>query len=499
MEPGVLGLDVGTSSVKALLFDRTGAIRGEARVAYPLSTPRPGWVEQDPETLWQALLRAIREVVARVPGLRVQGLALAAQSGSLLLADRTGRPLAPFITWMDGRSREVVARWRAQGREATIRAVSGWSLHPGLGLPTLAWLGEERPELLGRARRILSVNDFLVHRLTGRFVTNPSNAAGLQLLDVAAGEWSPELCALAGVSPAQLAPVEPSGEAIGPLLPETAQATGLPADAVVVNGGHDQACTALALGITEPGRFLLACGTAWVLTGITGRPDPPGLPPTLDVSRHVLPQRWTISRSLGGLGASLAWWVDQAWQGVDPSHPPSREARFAGLDRELAATQPGSRGLLFLPMTGGHGDPSTTRAGGFLGLGLEHSRGEMARAILESGAYELAWALEPVQAAGLPVEALWMVGGGARSALWPAILADVTGLPIHLPQGEHWPALGAALLAGLGSGLLPNLEQGLARSLGSVRTVSPDRERVQAYRKLFVRYREAVRKWTGED
>lgn len=499
MPSGILGLDVGTSSVKAVLFDTDGAIRGEARVAYPLATPRPGWVEQDPETLWQALLRAAQAATAQAPELQVRGLAMAAQSGSLLLADETGRPLAPFITWMDGRSAALVARWRAEGRGSTIRAVSGWSLHPGLGLPTLAWLGEEMPALLGRARRILSVNDFLAHRLTGRFATNPSNAAGLQLLDVRTGDWSPELCALAGISPERLSPVRPSGAVIGRLRPEAAQATGLPQDAVVVNGGHDQACTALALGITQPGRFLLACGTAWVLTGVTDRPDPPGLPATLDVSGHVLPHRWTISQSLGGLGASLEWWVAQAWQGPDPARPAPREARFAALDRELAETRPGSRGLLFLPMTGGHRDPSTSRAGGFLGLGLEHSRGEMARAILESGAYELAWALDPVQAAGLPVDALWMVGGGARSALWPAILADVTGLAIHLPQGEHWPALGAALLAGAGSGLFPGLEEGRTWGPASVaRTVTPDGERERIYRELFVRYRKAVREWAGE-
>ena len=495
MEPGILGLDVGTSSTKALLFDHTGAIRGEARAAYPLSTPRPGHVEQDPEALWRALLRTVQEATAQAPELRVRALALAAQSGSLLLADQAGRPLTPFITWMDGRSAPLVERWRRQGKEAQVRAISGWSLHPGLGLPTLAWLREERPELLARARRILSVNDFLVHRLTGRFVANPSNAAGLQLLDVRTGQWSPELCALAGVSLEQLSPVQPSGAAIGPLLPDVARATGLPPDALVVNGGHDQACTALALGITEPGRFLLACGTAWVLTGATDRPDPPGLPATLDVSGHVLPQRWTVSRSLGGLGASLEWWVSQAWQGVDPARGPSREARFAALDRELARTQPGSRGLLFLPMTGGHGDPSTSRAGGFLGLGLEHSRGEMARAILEGGAYELAWALEPVRAAGLPVEALWMVGGGARSTLWPSILADVTGLPIHLPSGEQWPALGAALLAGAGSGLFPSPEAKLSQAPGMVRTVRPEPGRVREYREGFARYRAAVGHW----
>jgi xylulokinase len=480
MKDALLGLDIGTTSTKAVLFDLSGAELATAERAYRLRTPQPGWVELEPEELWQALLHVLHSVSDRVAGRgRVLALALAAQSGSLLPARRDRTPLGSILTWLDGRTEALVQRWRAEGIEAQVRAISGWHLHPGLCLPAIAWLREHQPDLFAAAGHFFSVNDFLIYRLTGQFCTNPSNAGGMQLMDVTTGAWSPDLCALAGIEPGQLSPVLPAGAVVGPLTPEVSHLTGLPTDTLVVNAGHDQGCTALGLGVTEPGKILLGCGTAWVVTGVTDSPDLAALPPTLDLNFHPAPGRWTASQSLGGLGASLEWLLQRCWPGTD------RAAAYAVLDAELTQTQPGGDGLFFQPLTGGHRAPAGDQRGGLWGLRIDHSRADLARAVMEGAAYELRWALEPIRQAGLPVERMWMIGGAASSPLWPAIVADVTGLPLVLPEGKHWPAVGAAILAGVGVGAFETLAAGQARFQKPARQVEPDSTRMQIYDECF--------------
>jgi len=480
MNDAILGLDIGTTSTKAVLFDLSGAELAVAEQAYSLRTPQPGWIEQDPDELWQALVHVLRTVIDRTNvGTPLRGrplaLALAAQSGSLLAAQQDGTPVSPIITWLDGRTEGLVKSWQAEGVEPEVRAISGWHLYPGLCLPTIAWLRQHQPDVFAAAKRYFSVNDYLVHRLTGRFCTNPSNGGGMQLVDAASSNWSADLCALAGIEPGQLSPIRPSGAIIGPITPEVSRLTGLPAETVVVNGGHDQGCTALGLGVTSPGKILLGCGTAWVVTGVTGSPNLAALPPSLDLNFHPAPERWTVSQSLGGLGASLEWLLQQCWAGT------SRPATFAALDAELAQTTPGGDGLLFLPLTGGHSAPAGDQRGGFWGLRLDHTRGDMARAVMEGAAYELRWALEPIRRAGMPIERMWMIGGAAHSPLWPAVVADVTGVPLSLPQGKHWPAVGAAVLVGVGIGAFETMAAGQARFQRPAHFVEPDRDRMSIY------------------
>ena len=495
-----------------------------AERAYRLHTPQPGWVEQDPEDVWQAVLHVLRTVSAaggwplggaegRPPMAaptagtgRPLALALAAQSGSLLPARKNGTPVSPIITWLDGRTESLVGRWQAEGLEPRVRTISGWHLYPGLCLPTIAWLRQHQPGTFAAAEHYFSVNDFLVHRLTGRFCTNPSNGGGMQLVDIAAGDWSPELCALAGIEPAQLSPIRPSGAVVGRITPEVSRLTGLPPETVVVNGGHDQGCTALGLGVTTPGKVLLGCGTAWVVTGVTGTPDLAALPPSLDLNFHPALERWTISQSLGGLGASLEWLLQRCWLATEPGSRAARAAALATLDAELDQTRPGGNGLFFLPLTGGHSAPAGEQRGGFWGLRLDHSRADMARAVMEGTAYELRWALEPIRQAGMPIERMWMIGGAAQSPLWPAIVADVTGVPLSLPQAcpacpersqgkhgrrvAHWPAVGAAILAGVGSGAFETLADAQARFQRPARQIEPDQERMAIYDECFVAYQQ---------
>ncbi len=371
MNDALLGLDVGTTSTKAVLFDLIGneLARSESS-PYRLQTPEPTWIEQDPEELWQAVLAAIRGVMRQVgTSVDVLAVGMAAQSGSLLPAAADGAPVYPLITWMDGRTEPLVQAWRAEGLETRVKPVSGWSLYAGLCLPTIAWLGRYDQATFSKARHYFSVNDFLAYRLTGSFCTNPSNGGGMQLVDIHTGQWSETLCEIAGISAEQLSPIQPSGTVIGEISTAICAQTGLPEGVPLVNGGHDQGCTAVGLGVDSPGKLLLACGTAWVVTGVINSTSLAEVPGSLDINFHPAPDRWTISQSLGGLGASLEWWHNQVWTGERSQ--PARRRSYQQLNEDLERTQPGGGGLFFMPLTGGHDGPATSRTGGFNGLQFE--------------------------------------------------------------------------------------------------------------------------------
>ena len=307
----VLGLDAGTTSAKAVAVDRAGQILATAG-SHPIATrsAQAGASEQDPEEIWQALTTAGRRAVEGLgSGAQVAALALAAQSGSVIPVPARGRA-GRAVTWMDTRSRSLVDSWPPEVA-ARIRALSGWMPTSGVGLSSIAALRAPGSDLHASGdpipvARWASVDDYLMFRLTGHWATNPSNAAGMQLMEVATRTWSNELCRFAGIDPAMLSPIRESGTAAGGLAREAAAALTLDVGTPVVIGGHDQACAALGLGVVDPGELFLSAGTAWVLTAVTDRADVAALPSGLNLSPHVVPGRWTASENLGGLGAMLA-------------------------------------------------------------------------------------------------------------------------------------------------------------------------------------------------
>jgi xylulokinase len=494
MPDGIVGIDIGTASTKAILFALDGAEVAAASRSYPLLTPHPGWVEQDPEQVWLALIESLQDLVNRAQGWRILALALAAQAGSIIPALENGDPAYPMITWLDSRSAGIVDQWQRDGVAALIHRLSGWHPFPGLPLPTIAWLRRERPEVHARARRYLGAADFLIHRLTGRFSTDLSAAAEMLLVDVDTGRWCAELCALGGVDPTAQAALGWSGRPLGGITPEVARRTGLPTGTPVMAGGADQPCATLAMGVTGPGRVTLATGTAWVITGVVASPQRAGVPPRMDLSFHAMPARWTLSQFLGGFGATVDWWLAQAWQSPDPVERRETKALYRCLDAALSGgdSPAGSRGLRFLPLSGPSQVAHAGAGGAFVGLQLVHTRADLARAILEGCAYEVRWALERLAVSGLPVVELWVSGGATASPVWPQILADVTGAPIVLADYANWAALGAAALAGWGAGVFPTLEAGLAQLQPPVRHLAPDPSCAGLYAEGFAAYQRSA-------
>lgn len=483
MQSAILGIDVGTSSLKGVVYDRYGRELCRASQGYRLATPHPGWAELDMEEVWRALLQVLRDVAAATTGhTHIAALALAAQAGSIAPVDAAGAPLTPMLTWLDRRAESIVADWQADGTAARIRTLSGWHPHPGLPIATIAWLTRHAPQVTRRAARYLGAHEFLVERLTGRCVTDLSEGAEMLLLDQASAAWSDELCALAGIVPAQLAELAPAGTVTGPLLPAVVAATGLAPDLQVVVGGQDQCCAALGMGVAAPGELMLATGTAWVLTALAPPTPVAQVPAGMELNYHVAPGMFTLSQLLGGFGAAVEWWLETLLQPLPPG-----PARYALFNDWLAASAPGAQGLHCLPV-GGSAQVGGSR-GGFIGLRLDHTRADMARALCEGIAYEVRWALDNLAAAGLPGRRMWMAGGATHSPHWPALVADVTGVPLHVAQGALWPARGAALLAGAGCGLWGDLVAMMHHWRPPLASFAPDARAASLYAARYAEHR----------
>ena len=487
----LLGLDVGTTATKALAFDLRGQAVAGATQAYELITPRAGWVEQDPEELWSAVVRTVRDVQAQLdPEDRIVALSQASQGGTTIPVDSTGTPIHNAISWMDQRGGETSQRARAEIGADTIRTITGWPLGNTLPLQHIAWLREHRPAVFAQTDRFLFVNDFITQRLTGRRVMNPSDGTMTQLLDIATATWDSRLLAFVGITRHHVSELLPSGHAIGPLTAEASEVLGLSRDVLVVNGAHDQYCAAVSTGVTQPGEVLLSCGTAWVLLAV---PDSlqAGRDSGMALSCHAVPGRWGGIRSLGGIGTSLEWLLNQVWR-QDSAR--SRAHLYGTLNEGAARVPPGANGLLFVPLSGGHVAGNTS--GGFLNLALSHTREDMARAVMEGITCELRWAIEEIQGHSVEVKQLTMVGGAAQSPIWPQIVADVTGVPVTVPVERQAAALGAAILAGVGAGCFPDAAAGFAAfkdaakgsAPGAASKLTPDADTHAIYNRQFADY-----------
>lgn len=481
----LLGLDVGTTATKALLFDLQGSVVTSAVRRYPLLTPRPGWVEQDPEDLWRAVVAVTHDVISQIgPTDTVIALSQASQGGTTIPVDAEGCPVYQAISWMDTRGTDEAARIRGALGAEYVRTTTGWPLTATLPLQHIGWLRANRPTIFTRTRRFLFVNDFIMARLTHEHVMNPSDATMTQLFGIANGTWDQRLLAATAIERDSLSPILPSGTPVARLSAEAAVALGLPINVLVVNGAHDQYCAAVATGVTKPGKMLLSAGTAWVLLAVP-RDLQHGLDSGMAISCHALPGHWGAIRSLAGVGASLEWLVTHIYGGGNEA---DRASLYETVNAEAARIPPGACDLLFIPLTGGHASGAPDR-GGFVDLTLSHTRHSMARAVMEGTAFELLWSIAEIRDRGLSVDELTMVGGAAESPLWPQIVADITGLPVVVPAGRQAAARGAAILAGIGAGVFADVAAGFAAFRGAETRLEPHVDVTEAYNAVYVRYK----------
>ena len=482
--PFLLGIDIGTSAAKAVLMEPDGQIRGVGAQDYPIDQPQPGWAEQDPDAWWQAAANAVRAALgqAQVPGAEVAAIGLAGQMHGAVLVDPAGRPVRPAIIWPDRRSPAQVERALEATGLGRLGRLTGNRLAVGFMAASLLWLLEHEPDVLAAAERVLLPKDYVRLRLTGELATDPSDAAGSLLYDVANRRWSQELLTEWKLPHWLLPPVLESAAVAGELLPAAAEALGLGAGTPVVTGAADQACQALGSGLLDPGLASCTIGTGGQLLSVLAAPlHDPQL--RLHTFCHALPGRWySLGATLAG-GLALRWFRE--------SFSPS-QASIAELASEAARVPAGAEGLLFLPYLVGertpHFDPLAR--GAFVGLALHHTRAHAVRAIMEGVAFALRDSLEIMRELGGGPAQIVSAGGGGSSQPWQEILAGVLGLPVMAARGPERTAVGAALLAGLGGGVYADPVEARARTVGYEPAVEPRPADAARYQELYALYRE---------
>jgi xylulokinase len=451
-----VGLDVGTTGVKAVAVSADGAVRSRAERSYPLSTPRPGWSEQDPEDWWRAAEAALAEVSA---GAEVAGIGLSGQMHGLVALDAAGRVLRPAILWNDQRTGAECAEIEALiGVERLIELTGNRAL-AGFTAPKLLWLRRHEPAAFAQIARVCLPKDYVRLRLTGDWATDVADASGTLLLDVAERRWSEEMLAALDIPHEWLPPVRESPE---------------------VSSAGDCAAAALGVGVTAPGLLSIVLGTSGVVFAVLPeyRPEPSG---RLHTFCHAVPGAWHAMGVMLAAAGSLRWFRDRF----------APEASFDDLVAEVGGWAAGADGLFFLPYLAGertpHADPNAR--GAFVGLSLHHDRGALVRAVLEGVAFGLKDSLELLRGLGVEASHARVSGGGSRAAVWLGIVASVLGLPLETTANDEGSAYGAALLGGVTGGMFSDVHEAAARCVHVERRIEPDPADEAQYELLYSRYR----------
>ncbi len=477
-----LGMDVGTGGTRALLIDDAGHIVAAASSEHAaFRAPEPGWAEQDPADWWQASQQAIREVLARVPGAKIEAIGLTGQMHGAVLLDGAGEVLRPSLIWCDQRTGPQCDWLHAElGRAHLIDLVANPAL-PNFTLTKLLWVREHEPELYARVAHLLCPKDYVRYRLTGAYAMDVQEASGTLLLDVAHRRWSGEVARAAHVNEAWLPQLFESPEVCAKISASAASATGLQVGTPVIAGAGDQGAGAVGMGILEPGSVSVTIGTSGVVFAATGEPtrDPEG---RLHTFCHAVPGRWHVMGVTQAAGLSLRWLRDLLAPGVD----------YDALTDEAAKISAGSDGLLWTPYLLGertpHLDPGARAA--FVGLTAGHSRGHLVRAVLEGVAYSLKDSFTIFAELGIPVRGVRLGGGGARGPLWRQIQADVYGHTADVLVAEEGGAFGAALLAGVGGGAWATVEDACASAIKVASQITPNPDAVTRYQQGYRGFRQ---------
>ncbi len=475
-----LGLDVGTGGCRAVLVDEAGRVAASASSEHaPFREAQPGWAEQDPEDWWRAAREAIGSVLNASQGVDVAAVGLTGQMHGAVLLDRDGAVLRPSLIWCDQRTQPQCDRLHREiGRGRLIELVANPAL-PNFTLTKLLWVREHEPEVWARIAHVLCPKDYVRYRLTGALAMDVQEASGTLLLDVRNRCWSEEVARAAGVPLHWLPPLFESPALCATVLPGS---LGLPAGTPVVAGAGDQGAGAVGMGILDPGSVSVTIGTSGVVFAATDRPsfDPAG---RLHTFCHAVPGRWSVMGVTQAAGLSLRWLRDLLLPG----------GAYDTLTSEAAQVPVGADGLLYAPYLLGertpHLDPAAT--GAFVGLRASHCRGHLVRAVLEGVSYSLRDSFTLLAEMGVPVKAIRLGGGGARSPLWRAIQAAVYGLPCELPAAEEGGAYGAALLAGVGAGRWRSVEEACAQAIRVAEQIVPDPAEVARYEGNYAAFRRA--------
>ena len=488
----LIGLDIGTTGCKAIVFSVDGRVLGEARREYGISSPQPGWAEQDPERVWRLAWDVLRQAVAGAGDDRPVALAISCQGESVMPVDENGVALRHAILGMDTRTvaenEWLVRRFGADN----LFERTGMPVHTINTLPKMMWLQRHEPEIWRTAHKFVLYEDFFLRRLGGKAVISACLASRTQMMDLRTGEWAGDLLAGCNIDPERLSvPAPLDGGVVGVMRPELAEELGVDGEVLLVAGGHDQACAAFGSGVIEPGLAMVSTGTAEVVEVAM---DSPALDETLrkgniSVYRHTAPGLFLAMTLNHSGGLLLRWYRDTFCQTEMAQAEASGQDAY---DLILAGAPAGPTPLMVLPHFSGSGTPwlDTKSKGAVLGMTFGTDRATLAKAILEGLTFELRINLDLLRSAGVEIGTLHAVGGGARSPLWLQLKADICRTPLQTPKVTEAACLGAALLAGVGAGVYTDAHAAVNAAVAWRARVEPDADSSAAYDQRYALYRQ---------
>lgn len=453
----VIAHDLGTTGNKATLYDREGRLAGSAFYGYETEYAHAGWAEQHPDDWWQAVCNSTRQLL-REAGVRRDEIACVTFSGQMMGCvplDREARPLRKAIIWADQRA-VPQEEWVAEriARERVYR-ITGHRLSASYSLAKMLWLRDHQPEIYENTYKFVHAKDSVVARMTGAFVTDPSDASSMNLYDLERGEWSGEIIDAAGLNPDQLPEIRRSIDVVGEIRPEIADEVGVAAGTPVVIGGGDGACASAGAGVVSEGAAYNYVGSSSWIALAAPKPiyDPDFKTFTFG---HIVPGMVMPTGTMQAAGASYQWMRDQLCALEVEAGERLHVSPYELMNLGAQQSPPGARGLLFLPYLMGERSPrwNPRARGTFVGLTIRHTRADMIRAVLEGITFNLRVILDAFTAQGVQIDAMRLIGGGASGRFWNEIMANIYGMPVHrLSILEEATSMGAALAGGVGVGL----------------------------------------------
>jgi gluconokinase len=455
-----VGVDIGTTSVKAVVYDGVGRVAGHHTVGYPLHAPAPSVAEQDPDEIFAATVAAIGGAVVAASGAArgaVAGVAFSAAMHSVIAIDASGTPLTPSITWADNRSTAWAERLRHDMDGRSIYLRTGTPIHPMSPLAKLLWLRHERPEVFDRAARFIGIKEYVFFRLFGRYLVDMSIASATGMLNLEALDWDAGALEVAGIGPERLSPLVATTHQVRGLTPDAAAAMGLTTDTPFIVGANDGVLSNLGVDAIRPGDVAVTIGTSGAMRAVVGRPLTDAAERTF--CYHLTDDHWVVGGPINNGGIVFRWVRDEF------AAAETETARRLGIDpydvltRIAARVPPGCAGLIFHPYLAGERAPwwNPRLRGSFFGLGMHHHKEHMVRAVLEGVIFSLHSILGAVEALIGPTAMIRATGGFARSELWRQMLADVFDREVVVPESFESSCLGAAVLGMVSVGMAPSL------------------------------------------
>lgn len=494
----LLGIDIGTSACKIAVFDREGKVMASGSGDYPVYYPKPGWAEQNPEEWWSAVCGAIPEVLAKggIAPEEIKGIGIDGQSWSAIPVDREGKVLANTPIWMDTRAADICSELNEKIGSERIFELCGNSLQPSYTTAKIIWYQRNLPQIYDRIYKILQSNSYIAYRLTGVMTQDMSQGYGLHCFDMRKGKWNEEMCRELGFSPELLPKIVPCHEIIGTVTEEAARESGLAKGTPVAAGGLDAACGTLGAGVIHSGETQEQGGQAGGMSICT---DTYQADERLILGCHVVPGHWLLQGGTTGGGGVMRWLEKEFGDFEREEGKRQGKSSLDLFNEEAALVAPGSDGVIFLPYMAGERTPiwDPDAKGVFYGLDFSKTKGHFIRAAMEGTAYALKHNLDVAEEAGAKVSVLRAMGGSANSLLWTQIKSDITGKPIVVPSSDTATTLGAAILAGVGTGMYRDFDEAVSLTVKEKRAHEPDWGNAPVYEENYKTYIELYEQLKG--